>query len=292
MKAVKRPLTWNEFYKFCEKEWEKIIGDSARFEIPHIFWHLFGVAKSDIILNGDLTVNERNVDKFLEILKKRKSGTPLQYALGKWEFMGIDLKVGEGVLIPREDTSVLVNSVLKNIEFKNPAKIIDLCSGSGCVALALEKNVKSETEIYAAELSEKAFGYLKSNCLSNCSKVNLINDDIFNCYKRFEDGFFDAVVSNPPYIPKEDIKNLQPEVHFEPILALDGGYDGLEFYRKICKYWIPKISCGGILAFEVGVNQSEDVEDIMNSYGIKTVKKFPDINNIPRVVLGIKNSDQ
>lgn len=287
-------LTWRELYFYGQKELKKIANISADSELLHIFWHCFKMEKSDIILNSSAPVLKEDVDKFLEILEKRKSGMPLQYSIGKWEFMNIELNVGEGVLIPREDTSVLVNALLENLAKKRPQakslKIIDLCSGSGCIALALEKNIKPPAEIYAAEISAEAFDYLKMNHLKNSSKIKIINDDIFNCFYDFEDDTFDAVVSNPPYIRSSDIKNLQPEVRREPVLALDGGIDGMDFYRKICKYWIQKLRPGGILAFEVGFGQADDVKNIMQQSGLKTISILDDINSVPRAILAVKSS--
>lgn len=285
-------MTWRELYFYGQKELKKIANISADSELLHIFWHCFKMEKSDIILNSSEPVLKEDVDKFLEILEKRKRGMPLQYSIGKWEFMNIELNVGEGVLIPREDTSVLVNALLENLAKKRPQakklEIIDLCSGSGCIALALEKNIKLPAEIYAVEISAKAFDYLKMNHLKNSSKIKIINDDIFNCFYDFEDDTFDAVVSNPPYICSSDIKNLQPEVLREPVLALDGGIDGLDFYRKICKYWIRKLRPGGILAFEVGFGQADDVKNIMQQSGLKTISILSDIDSVPRAILAVK----
>lgn len=285
-------MTWRELYFYGQKELKKNANISADSELLHIFWHCFKMEKSDIILNSSEFAPKKDVDKFFEILKKRKSGMPLQYCIGKWEFMNIELNVGEGVLIPREDTAVLVNALLENLAKKwsqtKKLKIIDLCSGSGCIALALEKNIKTPAEIYAAEISAKAFDYLKMNHLKNSSKIKLINDDIFNCFYDFEDDTFDAVVSNPPYIRSSDIKNLQPEVRCEPVLALDGGIDGLDFYRKICKYWVQKLRPEGILAFEVGFGQADYVKNIMQQSGLKTISILSDINSISRAILAVK----
>lgn len=285
-------LTWRELYFYGQKELKKITNISEDSELLHIFWHCFKMEKSDIILNSSELVPKKDIDRFLGILKKRKRGMPLQYSIGKWEFMNIELNVGEGVLIPREDTSVLVNALLENLAKKRSQaknlKIIDLCSGSGCIALALEKNIKPPAEIYAVEISAKAFDYLKMNHLKNSSKIKLINDDIFNCFYDFEDGTFDAVISNPPYICSSDIKNLQLEVRSEPVLALDGGIDGLDFYRKICKCWIQKLRFGGILAFEVGFGQVDDVKNIIQQSGLKTTAILFDINGIPRAILAFK----
>ena len=280
--------TYKEIYDDAKKRLQDAEIECANSELLNIFWYAFGLNRSDLILCSSKSPTVSEYDKFCVILQKRCSGMPLQYAVGRCNFMDMDLYVGDGVLIPREDTYVLVNASIEKIKnVKNP-KIIDLCSGSGCVALAIEKYVGRPCNIYAAEFSSKAFEYLSENCKKYSSNVNLINDDIFSCYKNFEDCFFDLIVSNPPYIRSSEIPNLQTEVLSEPKLALDGGESGLEFYKKICKFWTPKLENGGTLAFERGQGQHNDVRKIMESYGITNIKFFLDINNIYRAVVGEK----
>lgn len=280
--------TYKEIYDRAKKTLENAGIDGVTSELLNIFWYCFGVDRADLILRSMATPNAKQYEKFCEIIKKRCSGMPLQYALGVCNFMDMDLSVGEGVLIPREDTSVVVKASLDAIDGIENPKIIDLCSGSGCIALALERNSYKQCDIYAVEISEKAFKYLSKNCQKYDSKVHLIKDDIFLCYENFENNYFDLIVSNPPYIKSDDISGLQSEVRTEPLLALDGGKSGLDFYEKICEIWISKLSIGGILSFEIGQGQYDDVKRIMESCGLTNIKCFLDINNICRAIIGQK----
>lgn len=279
---------FGEIYEFARKKLTESGISSVNSELQHIFWYCFGMERADILLRAYEKPDKSEYDNFCKVLEKRCSGVPLQYAIGEWEFMGLRLSVGDGVLIPREDTSVVVNSAIKAIRgIKNP-KIIDLCSGSGCIALAVEKILQFQCEIYAVEVSGKAFKYLCENLERNRSKIKAINNNIFNCYKDFDDDFFDLIISNPPYVESETIKDLQAEVLCEPKLALDGGIDGLDFYRNISKCWIPKLKGRGIMAFEIGQGQFETVKDIMQFSGITDIRGFLDINGIVRAVVGKK----
>ena len=278
--------TYKEIYDNAKKSLEDAGIECVISELLNIFWYVFGIGRSDLILRGFDTPEVSRYNDFCRVIQQRCSGKPLQYVIGKCNFMDMDLEVGEGVLIPREDTSVLVNVSLDAIkEIENP-KIIDLCSGSGCISLALERGLHQPCEIYAVEISEKAFKYLSLNHKKYDSKANLVNDDIFSCYKDFENGYFDLIVSNPPYIKSGDISNLQSEVLLEPRLALDGGEDGLDFYRKICEFWIPKLKIGGAISFEIGKGQFDDVKRIMETFGIGNIEYFLDINDIYRVIVG------
>lgn len=279
---------YRDIYENSKKLLENAGIEFPNSEILNIFWYVFGINRSDLILHGFDSPTPSLYSKFYNALQKRCSGEPLQYAIGKCNFMDMDLEVGHGVLIPREDTSVLVNTSLNEIKNIENPKIIDLCSGSGCIALAMENALNSICDIYAVEISSEAFKYLLANHMKYNSRINLINDDIFDCYKNFDDGYFDLIVSNPPYIKSDDIPNLQKDVLSEPHIALDGGKSGLEFYKKICKFWIPKLKSGGTLVFELGHGQYDDVKKIMESFEIMNIKAFSDINNIYRAIVGKK----
>ncbi len=287
-RIVMKMPTYKEIYDSAKKSLQSAGIEAVNSEILNIFWYCFGIDRSDLLFRGSEIPENSKYIKFCEILQRRCGGKPLQYAVGECNFMDMDLYVGEGVLIPREDTSVLVSASIDAIkDIQNP-KIIDLCSGSGCVALALERGIGRPCDIYAVEISDKAFKYLSANHRKYSSKAKLINDDVFSCYKNFEDGYFDLIVSNPPYIKSDDIKNLQSEVLFEPKMALDGGKDGLDFYEKICEFWIPKLKKGGILSFEIGQGQYDDVKKIIESFGLTNIKVFLDINDIYRAIIGEK----
>ncbi len=279
--------TLKKIYNYAQESLKNSGIEDFKTDAFLLMEHHFNISKLDFILNPEKPVSDEDYREFLSSLEKRKNRVPLQYILGSWNFMGINLKVGEGVLIPREDTSVLVDAVINKIHGLNNPKIIDLCSGSGCVAIALNKYLKTNPKIYAVELSKDAFKYLKENS-KDCKSVSPINDDIFRCYKDFDDDYFDVIVSNPPYIKKSEIGKLQPEVLNEPIAALDGGEDGLYFYENICKYWSAKLKTSGIIAFEIGFDEAEVVTKIMENNEFKNIRLIKDINNLPRVLLGEK----
>lgn len=281
-------MTWAEVYKKAESILKREYKDTYKYEIYSILKHCFNISKIDLIMKKDEAVEPEVQKKLFDIIKLRTEHVPLQYILGYWYFMDLKFKVGEGVLIPREDTEVLVKKSLDYLQNVEGPKIIDLCSGSGCVAISVKKNLGEKSEVYAAELSQIAFSYLQENIFLNECKVTAINGDVFKISSDFQDEFFDAVISNPPYIKTGDLSCLQEEVKKEPLLALEGGEDGLYFYKNICKTWIPKLKSGGIIAFEVGINQAQDVKTIMENYGIKAIRIFKDINNIDRAVIGQK----
>lgn len=281
-------MTWAEVYKKAESILKREYKDTYKYEIYSILKHCFNISKIDLIMKKDEAVEPEVQKKLFDIIKLRTEHVPLQYILGYWYFMDLKFKVGEGVLIPREDTEVLVKKSLGYLQNVEGPKIIDLCSGSGCVAISVKKNLGEKSEVYAAELSQIAFSYLQENIFLNECKVTAINGDVFKISSDFQDEFFDAVISNPPYIKTGDLSCLQEEVKKEPRLALEGGEDGLYFYKNICKTWIPKLKSGGMIAFEVGFDQAQDVKTIMENYGIKAIRIFKDINNIDRAVIGQK----
>lgn len=281
-------MTWSEVYKKAESILKREYKDTYKYEIYSTLKYCFNISKIDLIMKKDEAVEPEVQKKLFDIIKLRTEHVPLQYILGYWYFMDLKFKVGEGVLIPREDTEVLVRKSLDYLQNVEGPKIIDLCSGSGCVAISVKKNLGEKSEVYAAELSQIAFSYLQENIFLNECKVTAINGDVFKISSDFQDEFFDAVISNPPYIKTGDLSCLQEEVKKEPRLALEGGEDGLYFYKNICKTWIPKLKSGGMIAFEVGFDQAQDVKTIMENYGIKAIRIFKDINNIDRAVIGQK----
>lgn len=277
-----------EFYDFARKNLPLVDEKEVKNEANILLEFCLRLDFTELFLQRERILTEKEF-KFLEnAVSLRESGVPVQYILGSWEFMNMDLKVGEGVLIPREDTAVLVQTVIKNANFSKKFNLIDLCSGTGCVALALEKNLKDFNQIYALEYSEKAFEYLNENIKNLQSRVKAIKGNIFEDYKLFEDDYFDCIVSNPPYIKTADVKTLDREVLHEPKMALDGGESGLDFYLGICKLWACKIKTGGILAFEIGQGMHDDVAEIMKNSGFEKISFSEDINGIIRCVMGLK----
>lgn len=249
-----------------------------------LMFKFLDITKNDVLLSKPFACDER-YNTLIKMTKKRSKGYPLQYILGEWEFYGLPFIVGEGVLIPRSDTEILVNCVVeyaKNNRNKT-LKIIDLCSGSGCIAITL-KNLLPECDIYAIEKSDKALYYLHKNVELNNKSIKVLKDDVLNPKNDLSD--FDVIVSNPPYLTKEDMENLQHEVSYEPDMALYGQEDGLYFYRTIPKIWTSRLNKNGLLAFEIGQNQHDDVEKILLQNGYNSICKKRDLCDIIRVVSG------
>lgn len=228
-------------------------------------------------------------DKIMEIVRRRSEGYPLQYLLGEWEFYGYPFKVGKGVLIPRPDTETLVEHTLaacRQIENKYP-KIIDLCSGSGCIAVTLKKEIP-EAEVFAVEISDEAIKYLKQNAELNNADITIIQGDVLD--EKLQQSLldFDIIVSNPPYLTGEEMQELQREVAFEPELALFGGNDGLGFYRRLTAIWKNSLKISGYLLYEFGMGQHSAVSEILAENGFTDITLQKDAAGIIRTISGKK----
>ena len=220
-------------------------------------------------------------------LTQRTEGRPLQYILGEWEFLTLTLKVGEGVLIPRPDTELLCEVAAEQLRGKSAPRVLDLCAGSGCVGLGVA-SLHPDAVVTEVELSDAALGYLRENVLRYPDyAVTIRQADVLTDFDAF-DGPYDAILSNPPYIPTADLPALQKEVQHEPQMALDGDADGLKFYRTIAEHWCDKLSPDGFVAVEVGIGQAEDVAALFAAQGLENTGIYPDLAGIPRVVLARK----
>ena len=259
--------------------------EAPAFEALCLTEKVFGFNRLALITNGEETVaSEEKLEVLAELTEKRLNHEPLQYLLGKWSFMGIDLLVGEGVLVPRDDTEVVTSLCIDYLSCKESPNVIDLCAGSGAISLALEKY--ANCKVTAVELSDKAFSYLTQNIKLNNSAVNALNGDIFECHKDIADNSLDLIVSNPPYIKTADIASLQKEVQHEPAMALDGGESGLDFYRRIVPLWKSKLKAGGALAFELGEGQYDEVSRILADNGFGGITESIDFGGIQRAIIG------
>lgn len=262
--------------------------DFPAFDAMCIFKFCLGLDRQGLILRGNDAADERKSARFFELIHQRATRRPLQYILGAWEFMGIEFKVGEGVLIPRNDTEVLVSEIFtltKNI--KKP-KILDLCAGPGTIAITLAKR-RVDASVFAVELSEVALKYLQKNInLNGVENVTPLCFDVLFDADKFNFNGFDIIVSNPPYIATSELKNLQKEVLSEPRMALDGGSDGLMFYRAIAENWAKFLCRGGYLCVEVGIGQALAVADMFKASGLDNIEVIRDLSGIDRVVIAKK----
>ncbi len=244
------------------------------------------LSKTQMLVRGQEQIPKDAEEAFEKKLCELKDGRPLQYILGHWEFGGRKFEVSEGVLIPREDTLAVLSLAKEALVNKNEAVFVDLGSGSGAIAasLSLDLNVKG----YAVEKSEKALSFLKKNIERLGARVEIIGGDMFEGSIVDKIPMLDLVVSNPPYITADEMRELDAKVLREPHEALFGGEDGLKFYREITKTYYPKLKDGGALAFEVGYRQADAVIEIMIDEGLKNVKEQKDINGIRRAVCAFK----
>lgn len=272
-------MTVLELFRYCKEKLS--FTDSFEFDTICIFEDLLGFSKSQIYFNHNLATDEQ-IKIVEDVINRRKNGEPLQYILGEWDFYDLTFNVGKGVLIPRPETEMLVDFALEKIKDAKSPIIYDLCAGSGCIGLTIAYHRK-DAKVYLLEKEEDALKYLKSNKEKyNLDNAKIIQGNLFNVdFSKIPEA--DIILSNPPYIPASEIEGLQKEVHFEPITALDGGIDGLDFYRCIAEKWASKVRKNGYIALECGGKQSEDIINLFNGkYSEKQV--IYDFNNIDRIV--------
>lgn len=222
-----------------------------------------------------------------EMVQRRLAGEPVAYITGVWEFRGLPMEVSRDVLIPRIDTEVLAETAIKYLKDTGrlDARVLDLCSGTGCIGCAIAAELP-RVRVVLADVSAAAMDISRRNVERNGlgGRVSFLPADVMKLPPLMT-GSFDLVVSNPPYIPTVEIMTLDPSVRdYEPVWALDGGEDGLDFYRAILKNWASVIRQGGELMFEVGEDQAERVKDLMRMAGLREARSFPDTQNIQRVV--------
>lgn len=264
------------------------ISDTPRLDVELLLKKALGnVDRLYIHLNltRELTKNEEEV--FLNLIEDRLKGRPIAYILENREFMGMKFYVKEGVLIPRPDTEGLVEEVIELCKNKGKVKILDIGTGSGAITVSLAKYI-IESEIMSFDISDIALEVGYKNAVLNGvdNKINFLKSDLFSVVKNKEIKF-DIIVSNPPYIRKSDIKGLHTQVkNYEPYNALEGGDDGLDFYRKITEESKTYLKVNGILAYEVGHDQAEDVIKIMQENGYTSIYTKKDLQGIDRVVIG------
>lgn len=270
-----------EAFKMAENMLKNQGIDEFSSDARFLLLDCFNLKSSDFILNKDKEIDEK---PYFEMIEKRIGGMPVQYITGKTEFMSLDFYVNESVLIPRQDTELTVEKIIEDCKNQR-VKILDICTGSGCIAISLDKYL--EGEVFAFDISEKALEVAKRNNALNETKVTFFKDNALNPENEYEG--FDVVVSNPPYIESETVEGLEDKVkEFEPTLALDGGIDGLDFYRKITPYAYEVLKRGGKLYFEIGYNQSDAVSHLLSTNGFKNVTVEKDYNNNDRLVYGTK----
>ncbi len=265
--------------------------ESPAFDAMCLFEYVFHMNRQGLIMHGKTECLKAEKElQFFTLIEQRAHHRPLQYILGEWMFFNLRLKMGEGVLIAREDTVVLIETAVRLLDAKC-CSILDLCAGTGAVGLGIA-SIRPTASITCVEKFDHAFAYLKDN-IERCKQKGITNvtaeqGDVLspNFAAQFAD--VECIVSNPPYVETAVLPTLQAEVQQEPQTALDGGKDGLLFYRGIADIWIPKIKSGGLIAVEIGQGQEAAVSQLFSAAGIDRIQFEKDNAAIIRVVAGIK----
>ena len=276
-------MTIRQFQRTLEQDLAALGAESPRFDAAQLLRWLSGQDQAWLIAHTGDACPEDWQARSVDALHRLESGEPLQYLLGEWEFYGLPLAVGPGVLIPRADTETIVETCLLALAPVPDPAIWDLCSGSGAIALALASR-RPDARILAAELSEEALPYLRQNIAALApNQVTAVQTDVLT---QLPDGLCDLIVSNPPYITGADMQTLSPQVRREPELALYGGEDGLRFYRQLTHSCYDHLRPGGWLIFEIGYDQGESVPALLRQRGFDQVFCRNDLAGVPRCAGG------
>jgi len=282
------PKTYNDIYIEARKRLRDFGVQAYSLEARLIIAHVANKSMDALMRELNLYTSDELAQRVSDMVDKRLEGEPVAYITGSWEFYGMPLVVTQNVLIPRMDTEVLVDTAITALKGrKMDARIIDLCTGSGCIGCAIAKELPA-THVVLADNSREALGVAKQNVMKNKlnPRVSCVEIDALSTPPMML-GSFDMLTCNPPYIPTADILELDDSVkNYEPIAALDGGADGLDFYRAIIKKWHNVVRVGGLVIFEVGIGQAEAVADLMRLSSMSNIGFVKDTLGIDRVVYG------
>lgn len=262
--------------------------DTPRLDAEILLCYVLNCERIDLVINKDTVLDENSVRVFNDYINRRVKNEPISYITEKKEFMSLNFYVTDGILIPRPDTEILVEEIIKIYKDKD-AKILDLCTGSGAIAVSLAHYLNNAT-LTAVDKFDICIKTASKNAIINnvADRVNVVKKDVLEPFDV--DGDFDCIVSNPPYIKTDVLSTLSKDVKdFEPMYALDGGNDGLIFYRKITDFALKKLKSGGILAFEIGFDQGLEVQNIIkDTHSFKEIKLLKDLADLDRVIIAEK----
>ena len=276
-------MTIHELLELGSKNLREVGQEEPKALAKRILAFLLKKDVSYLAIHPEEIVETKIETDFNEAIQKKQEGIPLQYITNMQEFMGLNFYVDENVLIPRPDTEVLVEEVIKLAKEKENIAILDMCTGSGAIAIALAEYL-TNAKITASDKSKKALVVAQKNAKNTKASIQFIESDLFGNIK----DKFDIIVSNPPYIESDVIKCLDKEVQKEPMMALDGGKDGLDFYRKIAKQARAYLNEDGYLALEIGYNQKEKVKELLKKEGYREIYSKKDFGDNDRIVIGKK----
>ena len=280
-------ITYNNLFLEIRRQLKEAGYPGANLEARELVCFGSGKNREQFYRDLQLYVTPEIEAAIRSLVSRHLAGEPVAYLIGEWEFYGLPLDVNESVLIPRVDTEVLVREALEYVQSCGKCRVLDLCAGTGCVGLATAANAP-ECRVLLGEISEAAIKVCRQNIRRNnlTGQVTVMQLDALQPPPRAI-GEFQCIISNPPYIPREDLLELDTSVKdFEPLSALDGGEDGYDFYTTIIRLWSQALVVGGRLYFEVGVGQADTVLRMMRAQGFGDINIVPDDQGIPRVVYG------
>ena len=285
-------IKYNDLYMDLRRRLREAGAEDATQAARELVCTASGKTKNELLRDGLLYASPEVERSAYSLCARHLAGEPVAYLIGEWEFYGLPLDISESVLIPRPDTEVLAAAVIEGLRGAESPRVLDLCAGSGCIGLAVAKNVPG-SHVVLGEIDEGALRVCRQNIRRNDLTGRVVSLQLDAREKPPAHlGEFDCIVSNPPYIPDRDIAELDASVRdYEPHLALRGGADGLDFYRAIAGHWTAALRVGGRLLFEVGIGQADEVLRIMRSVGFGDLEITPDLNGIPRVVEGVLHTE-
>ncbi|MCD8124416.1 MAG: peptide chain release factor N(5)-glutamine methyltransferase [Lachnospiraceae bacterium] len=276
-------MTFRDCLKSGERELAAAGVPEAALDAWYLLEHVTGLNRACYFLRQNEAIPAGQEENFRALIRRRAQRVPLQHLTGETEFMGLSFAVDTRVLIPRQDTEKLVELVLDWAQGTS-LRVLDLCTGSGCIAVSLAK-LGHFTSVVGADLSEEALAVARENgCRNGCENLTFRQSDLF---QGFAGERFEVITANPPYIPTAEIEGLMPEVRdHDPRMALDGREDGLYFYRRLAAESPAHLTSGGRIFWEIGWNQGEDVRRMLTDAGFKSVEVFPDEAGLDRVITG------
>lgn len=260
--------------------------ETPRLDAEVLLCYVLNCERISLVINKDRLLLEGDNAQYLSYIERRKKNEPISYITGKREFMSLEFDVAEGILIPRPDTEILVEKIIEIYKGKK-VSIVDLCTGSGAIAVSLAHYLKC-AEITAVDKYDVCINCAKNNAAKHNLDIDVIKADVLDDFEI--DKNVDCIISNPPYIETDTLTTLPSDVKdFEPMYALDGGADGLIFYRKITDFAVKKLNSGGILAYEIGYNQAQNVKEIINKTNcFKYTEIIKDLSGLDRVIISEK----
>ena len=280
-------ITYNDLYLDVRQRLRESGVEASTLEARELVCFGTGKSREELQRDSRLYASPEREAQVRRLVERRMAGEPVAYLIGEWEFYGLPLDISQDVLIPRADTEVLAEQAIAYIQTLGECRVLDLCAGSGCVGLAIASQAP-QARVVLGEIDDSALKICRQNIRRNSLSARVMPIQMDAREKPARSlGEFQCIVSNPPYIPTGDIAGLEASVRdYEPYMALDGGADGMDFYRSIAEQWKEALTPGGRIYFEVGIGQADAVLRLMRSQGFGDLQIIKDHHKIPRVVLG------